>query len=89
MVDKMEKDNSFIINPRNYETLVGFAHDVCLGCIYNPTSSEMEENDRAKAAQECNECIDNILDKYYKIGNPIVVTKDEDGKNIVKSIIEK
>jgi hypothetical protein len=85
----MQKIYSFTINPRNYETLVGFAHDACLGCIYNPSSSDMEENDRAKAAQECNECIDNILDKYYKIGNPVVVTKDEEGRNIAKTIIEK
>jgi len=84
----MEKDNSFIINPKNYETWVGFAHDFCKGCIYENDASV--GSDYYKKGKECFICRDNVLDRYYyRERKPVIVLRDETGKNIAKSIVEK
>lgn len=79
------ENNAFTINPRNYETLVGFAHDFCKGCIYEISSFGKEEDERVR---NCYSCILN-LDIYYKERQSLLITKDENGKNIAKSVIEK
>lgn len=65
------------IDPRTYKTLVGFAHDFCTGCIN-------EYGNRNKRMDECYECIKGVVEKHYKEKQPLSVTKNEEGKNIVR-----
>jgi hypothetical protein len=76
----MEK-NGFVVYPSAYRTRLGFMHDFCKGCVYENGSFRNEE----KRIRECLACID-VQDSYYENNYPINITKNEDGKNIARSL---
>ena len=68
-----------LIDPKDYRSWVGFARYFCRGCKYENGSLEMSEDQRIK---NCNGCVPILDQIYYKERLPIIVTKDEDGKNL-------
>jgi len=76
----MEKENIFTVYPI-HATAVGFWHDVCEGCSYK-TSFFGNEDDNQRV-KECRICMDNSY-KYYESRKPVIVSRDENGRHIIK-----
>jgi hypothetical protein len=75
----MEKNSCFIIDPRVYGSWVAFAHDFCRDCKYEYSLLGVEED---KRINECSECKDVLDEFYYKKRQPLIVTRNGEGKNI-------
>jgi len=79
----MEENNSRILYPNAYRTWNEFSYAFCDGCSYK-YSSFINEDKRVK---ECLSCI-NSQDRFYRNREqPIVITKDEGGRNLAKVLI--
>jgi hypothetical protein len=75
------ENNGFEIDPRTYRTWVAFAHDFCKGCLYENGEEERQEN--------CYNCIPTLDNYYYRERQPLIITKDKDGRNIAITITVK
>ena len=69
--------------PQAY-SLQGFTTNFCQGCVYLAPSLGAEEDIRVRT---CSDCIPSI-DRFYRNKQPLLVTHDEEGKNIAIPLIE-
>ena len=67
--------------PKDYKTWVGFAHVYCRTCKYE-NGSVNNEDERIRKCTGCRETQDFFY--YEKNQHPIMIIKDEKGKNIGK-----
>ena len=74
------ENEGFTLHPGDFG-LLGFTHEFCRGCTNEYSQTGFQD---AKAAIECNQCIERTIDVRYKDKKPIYVTKDERGRNVVK-----
>jgi len=77
MLKVNENNGGRIVRPGDYKSCLGFTTSFCQGCVYlTPERKNFET---------CYQCMP-ITERIYRDGKPVVVTRDEIGKNIAKAI---
>jgi hypothetical protein len=80
-----ENNNSRTLYPNTYRSWNEFSYAFCDGCSYKYSSFINED----KRVEECLSCI-NSQDHFYRNKEqPVAITKNEEGRNLAKSVTVK